>query len=87
MVRSVSASVETLFFLTKTLPKYVNYIDFFFLDESSSKEEPSSTVEEIETKSFNEQSSEEIQREQDEGESSQCVRSSALIGTVLLFFF
>ncbi|XP_051239406.1 SKI family transcriptional corepressor 1 homolog-B isoform X1 [Dicentrarchus labrax] len=37
-------------------------------DESSSKEEPSSTVEEIETKSFNEQSSEEIQREPDEGE-------------------
>ncbi|TKS73514.1 SKI family transcriptional corepressor 1 -like protein-B [Collichthys lucidus] len=34
-------------------------------DESSSKEEPSSTVEEIETKSFNEQSSEEIQREPD----------------------
>ncbi|XP_070828332.1 SKI family transcriptional corepressor 1 homolog-B isoform X1 [Chaetodon trifascialis] len=37
-------------------------------DESSSKEEPSSTVEEIETKAFNEQSSEEIQREPDEGE-------------------
>ncbi|XP_051239408.1 SKI family transcriptional corepressor 1 homolog-B isoform X3 [Dicentrarchus labrax] len=37
-------------------------------DESSSKEEPSSTVEEIETKSFNEQSSEEIQREPDEEE-------------------
>ncbi|XP_010733450.1 SKI family transcriptional corepressor 1 homolog-B isoform X3 [Larimichthys crocea] len=34
-------------------------------DENSSKEEPSSTVEEIETKSFNEQSSEEIQREPD----------------------
>nr|XP_046251439.1 SKI family transcriptional corepressor 1 homolog-B isoform X2 [Scatophagus argus] len=37
-------------------------------DESSSKEEPSSTVEEIETKSFNEQSSEEMQRDPDEGE-------------------
>ncbi|KAM9352109.1 SKI family transcriptional corepressor 1 homolog-B [Symphorus nematophorus] len=37
-------------------------------DESSSKEEPSSTVEEIETKSYNEQSSEEIQRDTDEGE-------------------
>ncbi|XP_036962628.1 SKI family transcriptional corepressor 1 homolog-B isoform X1 [Acanthopagrus latus] len=37
-------------------------------DESSSKEEPSSTVEEIETKSFNEQSSEEMQREPDDGE-------------------
>ncbi|XP_014195358.1 SKI family transcriptional corepressor 1 homolog-B isoform X2 [Simochromis diagramma] len=37
-------------------------------DESASKEEPSSTVEEIETKSFNEQSSEEHQREPDEGE-------------------
>ncbi|XP_019127784.1 SKI family transcriptional corepressor 1 homolog-B isoform X2 [Larimichthys crocea] len=37
-------------------------------DENSSKEEPSSTVEEIETKSFNEQSSEEIQREPDGGE-------------------
>ncbi|XP_049431103.1 SKI family transcriptional corepressor 1 homolog-B [Epinephelus fuscoguttatus] len=37
-------------------------------DESASKEEPSSTVEEIETKSFNEQSSEETQREPDEGE-------------------
>ncbi|XP_056243117.1 SKI family transcriptional corepressor 1 homolog-B [Seriola aureovittata] len=37
-------------------------------DESASKEEPSSTVEEIETKSFNEQSSEENQREPDEGE-------------------
>lgn len=36
-------------------------------DEGSSKEEPSSTVEEIETKSFTEQSSEEIQREKDEG--------------------
>lgn len=36
-------------------------------DESSSKEEPSSTVEEIETKSFTEQSSKEIQREPDEG--------------------
>lgn len=36
-------------------------------DESSSKEEPSSTVEEIETKAFTEQSSEEIQREPDEG--------------------
>ncbi|XP_028442241.1 SKI family transcriptional corepressor 1 homolog-B [Perca flavescens] len=35
-------------------------------DESGSKEEPSSTVEEIETKSFNEQSSEESQREPDE---------------------
>uniref|UniRef100_A0A3Q0R692 SKI family transcriptional corepressor 1b n=1 Tax=Amphilophus citrinellus TaxID=61819 RepID=A0A3Q0R692_AMPCI len=35
--------------------------------ESASKEEPSSTVEEIETKSFNEQSSEEHQREPDEG--------------------
>ncbi|XP_070687412.1 SKI family transcriptional corepressor 1 homolog-B [Pempheris klunzingeri] len=40
-------------------------------DESSSKEEPSSTVEEIETKSFNEQSSEENQREPDEGEDTQ----------------
>ncbi|XP_029951897.1 SKI family transcriptional corepressor 1 homolog-B isoform X2 [Salarias fasciatus] len=37
-------------------------------DESASKEEPSSTVEEIETKSFNEQSSEEIHREPHEGE-------------------
>ncbi|XP_054887495.1 SKI family transcriptional corepressor 1 homolog-B isoform X2 [Poeciliopsis prolifica] len=37
-------------------------------DESASKEEPSSTVEEIETKSFNGQSSEESQREPDEGE-------------------
>ncbi|XP_047203795.1 SKI family transcriptional corepressor 1 homolog-B isoform X1 [Girardinichthys multiradiatus] len=37
-------------------------------DESLSKEEPSSTVEEIETKSFNGQSSEESQREPDEGE-------------------
>ncbi|XP_047451342.1 SKI family transcriptional corepressor 1 homolog-B isoform X2 [Mugil cephalus] len=37
-------------------------------DESASKEEPSSTVEEIETKSFNEQSREENQREHDEGE-------------------
>nr|XP_033490367.1 SKI family transcriptional corepressor 1 homolog-B isoform X3 [Epinephelus lanceolatus] len=37
-------------------------------DESASKEEPSSTVEEIETKSFNEQSSEETQREPDEEE-------------------
>ncbi|XP_040894656.1 SKI family transcriptional corepressor 1 homolog-B [Toxotes jaculatrix] len=37
-------------------------------DESASKEEPSSTVEEIETKSFNEQSSEENQREPDDGE-------------------
>ncbi|XP_029697815.1 SKI family transcriptional corepressor 1 homolog-B isoform X1 [Takifugu rubripes] len=37
-------------------------------DEGSSKEEPSSTVEEIETKSFTEQSSEEIQREKDEAE-------------------
>ncbi|XP_029010501.1 SKI family transcriptional corepressor 1 homolog-B isoform X2 [Betta splendens] len=37
-------------------------------DESPSKEEPSSTVEEIETKSFNEQSSEESQREADDGE-------------------
>lgn len=36
-------------------------------DESSSKEEPSSTVEEIETKSFTEQSSDEIQREPDGG--------------------
>ncbi|KAL6106677.1 skor1 [Pungitius sinensis] len=35
-------------------------------DESASKEEPSSTVEEIETKSFNEQSSDENQREPDE---------------------
>uniref|UniRef100_A0A3Q1I2B4 c-SKI SMAD4-binding domain-containing protein n=1 Tax=Anabas testudineus TaxID=64144 RepID=A0A3Q1I2B4_ANATE len=35
--------------------------------ESPSKEEPSSTVEEIETKSFNEQSNEENQREQDDG--------------------
>ncbi|XP_060891446.1 SKI family transcriptional corepressor 1 homolog-B isoform X2 [Labrus mixtus] len=35
-------------------------------DESSSKEEPSSTVEEIETKSYNEQSSEESQREPEE---------------------
>ncbi|XP_045892143.1 SKI family transcriptional corepressor 1 homolog-B isoform X3 [Micropterus dolomieu] len=34
-------------------------------DESASKEEPSSTVEEIETKSFNEQSSEENQREEE----------------------
>ncbi|XP_071392399.1 SKI family transcriptional corepressor 1 homolog-B [Centroberyx affinis] len=37
-------------------------------DESASKEEPSSTVEEIETKSFNEQSSDDNQREPDEGE-------------------
>ncbi|XP_075898714.1 SKI family transcriptional corepressor 1 homolog-B isoform X2 [Nelusetta ayraudi] len=37
-------------------------------DESSSKEEPSSTVEEIETKSCNEQSSEEVHRETDDGE-------------------
>ncbi|KAM8893021.1 SKI family transcriptional corepressor 1 homolog-B isoform 2-T2 [Spinachia spinachia] len=37
-------------------------------DESASKEEPSSTVEEIETKSFNEQSSDENQREPDDGE-------------------
>ncbi|XP_037621918.1 SKI family transcriptional corepressor 1 homolog-B isoform X1 [Sebastes umbrosus] len=38
-------------------------------DESASKEEPSSTVEEIETKSYNEQSSsDENQREPDEGE-------------------
>ncbi|TNN86952.1 SKI family transcriptional corepressor 1 -B [Liparis tanakae] len=37
-------------------------------DESASKEEPSSTVEEIETKSFNEHSSDENQREPDEGE-------------------
>ncbi|XP_068579056.1 SKI family transcriptional corepressor 1 homolog-B isoform X1 [Cebidichthys violaceus] len=37
-------------------------------DESASKEEPSSTVEEIETKSCNEQSSDENQREPDEGE-------------------
>ncbi|XP_059191713.1 SKI family transcriptional corepressor 1 homolog-B [Centropristis striata] len=37
-------------------------------DESASKEEPSSTVEEVETKSFNEQSSEDNQREPDEGE-------------------
>ncbi|XP_067358921.1 SKI family transcriptional corepressor 1 homolog-B isoform X2 [Channa argus] len=37
-------------------------------DESASKEEPSSTVEEIETKSFNEQSSEENQREPGDGE-------------------
>ncbi|CAN9499359.1 unnamed protein product [Ophioblennius macclurei] len=37
-------------------------------DESASKEEPSSTVEEIETKSFNEQSSEESHREPHEGE-------------------
>uniref|UniRef100_H3BXN8 SKI family transcriptional corepressor 1b n=1 Tax=Tetraodon nigroviridis TaxID=99883 RepID=H3BXN8_TETNG len=47
-------------------------------DESSRKEEPSSTVEEIETKSFTEQSSEEIQREPDEvsrGYASQTVAS------------
>ncbi|XP_068169937.1 SKI family transcriptional corepressor 1 homolog-B [Antennarius striatus] len=37
-------------------------------DESPRKEEPSSTVEEIETKSFNEQSSEEIQRDPEEAE-------------------
>ncbi|XP_058502527.1 SKI family transcriptional corepressor 1 homolog-B isoform X3 [Solea solea] len=37
-------------------------------DESASKEEPSSTVEEIETKSFNEQSSEESQREPEDEE-------------------
>ncbi|AWP08370.1 putative SKI family transcriptional corepressor 1 [Scophthalmus maximus] len=37
-------------------------------DESASKEEPSSTVEEIETKSFNEQSSEENQQDPDDGE-------------------
>ncbi|XP_075995596.1 SKI family transcriptional corepressor 1 homolog-B [Genypterus blacodes] len=37
-------------------------------DESASKEEPSSTVEEIETKSYSEQSSEENQREPDDGE-------------------
>ncbi|XP_039989642.1 SKI family transcriptional corepressor 1 homolog-B [Xiphias gladius] len=37
-------------------------------DESASKEEPSSTVEEIETKSCNEQSSEENQREPEDGE-------------------
>ncbi|XP_040019990.2 SKI family transcriptional corepressor 1 homolog-B isoform X2 [Gasterosteus aculeatus] len=37
-------------------------------DESASKEEPSSTVGEIETKSFNEQSSDENQREPDDGE-------------------
>ncbi|XP_034391540.1 SKI family transcriptional corepressor 1 homolog-B isoform X2 [Cyclopterus lumpus] len=39
-------------------------------DESASKEEPSSTVEENETKSFNEQSSDENQREPDEGENA-----------------
>ncbi|XP_072291756.1 SKI family transcriptional corepressor 1 homolog-B isoform X2 [Eucyclogobius newberryi] len=38
------------------------------LDESTSKEEPSSTVEEIETKYFHEHSGDEAQREQDEGE-------------------
>ncbi|KAK9516619.1 hypothetical protein VZT92_024539 [Zoarces viviparus] len=37
-------------------------------DESASKEEPSSTVEEIETKCFNEQSGDENQQEPDEGE-------------------
>ncbi|XP_038136302.1 SKI family transcriptional corepressor 1 homolog-B isoform X1 [Cyprinodon tularosa] len=37
-------------------------------DESTSKEEPSSTVEEIETKSFNGQSSEESHRDPDEGD-------------------
>uniref|UniRef100_UPI0037E898DB SKI family transcriptional corepressor 1 homolog-B n=1 Tax=Semicossyphus pulcher TaxID=241346 RepID=UPI0037E898DB len=37
-------------------------------DESSSKEEPSSTVEEIETKSVHEQSSEESTRDPEEGE-------------------
>ncbi|XP_029909959.1 SKI family transcriptional corepressor 1 homolog-B [Myripristis murdjan] len=37
-------------------------------DESASKEEPSSTVEEIETKSFIEQGNEDNQREPDEGE-------------------
>ncbi|XP_010795683.1 SKI family transcriptional corepressor 1 homolog-B isoform X2 [Notothenia coriiceps] len=39
-------------------------------DESASKEEPSSTVEEVETKSCDEQSSEENQREPDEGEAA-----------------
>ncbi|KAM9854490.1 SKI family transcriptional corepressor 1 homolog-B [Aulostomus maculatus] len=37
-------------------------------DESASKEEPSSTVEEIETKCFHEQSSDENQREPDDGD-------------------
>ncbi|XP_068595731.1 SKI family transcriptional corepressor 1 homolog-B [Brachionichthys hirsutus] len=37
-------------------------------DESPRKEEPSSTVEEIETKSFNEQSSEELRRDPEEAE-------------------
>ncbi|KAF7224355.1 SKI family transcriptional corepressor 1 homolog-B isoform X1 [Nothobranchius furzeri] len=40
-------------------------------DESANKEEPSSTVEEVETKSYNVQSSEESQREPDEGEDAQ----------------
>ncbi|KAF3854881.1 hypothetical protein F7725_022936 [Dissostichus mawsoni] len=39
-------------------------------DESASKEEPSSTVEEVETKSCDEQSSEENQRQPDEGEAA-----------------
>ncbi|XP_034540897.1 SKI family transcriptional corepressor 1 homolog-B isoform X1 [Notolabrus celidotus] len=46
-------------------------------DESSSKEEPSSTVEEIETKSFHEQSSEESQRETEEGEDAQVIAQPA----------
>ncbi|XP_017261108.1 SKI family transcriptional corepressor 1 homolog-B isoform X2 [Kryptolebias marmoratus] len=40
-------------------------------DESASKEEPSSTVEETETKSFSGQNGEENQREPDEGEDAQ----------------
>lgn len=43
------------------------HLFIFSQDESPSKEEPSSTVEEIETKSFNEQSSEGSQREADDG--------------------
>ncbi|KAM3869796.1 SKI family transcriptional corepressor 1 homolog-B [Diretmus argenteus] len=44
-------------------------------DESANKEEPSSTVEEIETKSFNEQSSEDLQRETEEGGEETTVRA------------
>lgn len=50
--------------------KYKEESDFVFfclIDESSGKEEPSSTVEEIETKCYNEAGSEEVQRETEDG--------------------
>lgn len=51
--------------------KFKNESDFVFffclIDESSGKEEPSSTVEEIETKCYNEAGSEEVQRETEDG--------------------